>query len=52
MRDYLSTKQGFVVITSGSFGEGLEMKGSDVDMMFEQYDDIQTDTMTKTYLVV
>jgi hypothetical protein len=30
----LSTKQGFVLITSGSFGEGLEMKGSDVDMMF------------------
>ena len=34
IRDYLSTKQGLVQITSGSFGEGLEMKGSDVDMMF------------------
>ena len=28
----------FLQITSGSFGEGLEMKGSDIDTMYVQRD--------------
>jgi hypothetical protein len=31
--DNLSVSENLIKITSGSFGEGLEMKGSDVDMM-------------------
>jgi hypothetical protein len=26
--------ENYIEITSGSFGEGLEMKGSDIDLMF------------------
>jgi tetratricopeptide (TPR) repeat protein len=33
IRDNLSASEKLIQITSGSFGEGLEMKGSDVDMM-------------------
>jgi hypothetical protein len=40
----------FIQITSGSFGEGLEMKGSDVDMMVV-FSNV-TDTKTKTYFVM
>ena len=32
--DNLSVGEIFIPITSGSFGEGLEMKGSDIDMMY------------------
>ena len=34
IRDNLTSNEALIQITSGSFGEGLEMKGSDVDMMF------------------
>jgi hypothetical protein len=34
IRDTLSSDENFVHITSGSFGEGLEMKGSDIDLMY------------------
>ena len=34
IRDHLSYSKQFSVITSGSFGEGLEMKGSDIDTMY------------------
>ena len=33
IKDKLASDENFVHITSGSFGEGLEMSGSDVDMM-------------------
>ncbi|CAC5425475.1 unnamed protein product [Mytilus coruscus] len=32
--DHLSSEDNRVYITSGSFGEGLEMRGSDIDIMF------------------
>ncbi|VDI28374.1 Hypothetical predicted protein [Mytilus galloprovincialis] len=32
--DNLSSDDNKVIITSGSFGEGLEMRGSDIDVMF------------------
>ncbi|VDI33852.1 Hypothetical predicted protein [Mytilus galloprovincialis] len=32
--DHLSSEDNKVYITSGSFGEGLEMRGSDIDIMF------------------
>ena len=32
--DNLISNDRFIIITSGSFGEGLEMSGSDIDMMF------------------
>ena len=34
INDNLSVNEKFIQITSGSFGEGLEMKGSDIDLMF------------------
>jgi hypothetical protein len=34
INDNLSVSETFIQITSGSFGEGLEMKGSDIDLMF------------------
>ena len=34
IRDNLSSDENFAHITSGSFGEGLEMKGSDIDLMY------------------
>ncbi|VDI56114.1 Hypothetical predicted protein [Mytilus galloprovincialis] len=33
MRDNSSSSKSFLCITSGSFGEGLEMRGSDLDIM-------------------
>ncbi|CAC5409031.1 unnamed protein product [Mytilus coruscus] len=33
IRDHLSTIRQETILTSGSFGEGLEMKGSDLDVM-------------------
>ncbi|VDI40880.1 Hypothetical predicted protein [Mytilus galloprovincialis] len=33
MRDNLSSDQSKTIITSGSYGEGLEMRGSDLDIM-------------------
>ena len=33
INDNLSVSETFIQITSGSFGEGLEMKGSDIDLM-------------------
>ncbi|CAG2232417.1 unnamed protein product [Mytilus edulis] len=36
LRDNLSICGDRICITSGSFGEGLEMRGSDLDMMFVQ----------------
>ncbi|CAG2252694.1 unnamed protein product [Mytilus edulis] len=33
MRDNLSSSKSFTCITSGSYGEGLEMRGSDLDIM-------------------
>ncbi|CAC5383574.1 unnamed protein product [Mytilus coruscus] len=46
MRDNLSSNKYTTFITSGSFGEGLEMRGSDLDMMhvckmFEVYEDVK-----------
>ncbi|XP_063414859.1 uncharacterized protein LOC134696836 [Mytilus trossulus] len=34
VRDNMTSNKHLVIITSGSFGEGLEMRGSDLDMMF------------------
>jgi hypothetical protein len=34
IRDNLSINEHYIKITSGSFGEGLEMSGSDIDMMY------------------
>jgi hypothetical protein len=34
IKDNLSSDEDSVHITSGSFGEGLEMKGSDIDLMY------------------
>ena len=34
IRDNLSIDEKFITITSGSFGEGLEMEGSDIDLMY------------------
>jgi hypothetical protein len=34
IRDNLSNDEDIVQITSGSFGEGLEMFGSDIDVMY------------------
>ena len=34
IRDNLSINENYIKITSGSFGEGLEMSGSDIDMMY------------------
>lgn len=34
IRDYLNSNTGYITITSGSFGEGLEMRGSDLDKMY------------------
>ncbi|VDI41338.1 Hypothetical predicted protein [Mytilus galloprovincialis] len=34
VRDNLSSNKVGISITSGSFGEGLEMRGSDLDVMF------------------
>ncbi|CAG2214389.1 unnamed protein product [Mytilus edulis] len=34
VRDNLSSDEKMTFITSGSFGEGLEMRGSDLDIMF------------------
>ncbi|XP_052078057.1 uncharacterized protein LOC127715997 isoform X1 [Mytilus californianus] len=34
VRDYLESDDNQSIITSGSFGEGLEMRGSDLDLMF------------------
>jgi len=34
IRDNLSGSESSIHITSGSFGEGLEMKGSDIDIMY------------------
>lgn len=34
VRDNAQYEDGYVCITSGSFGEGLEMKGSDIDIMY------------------
>ncbi|CAC5426156.1 unnamed protein product [Mytilus coruscus] len=34
VRDNVQYEDGYVCITSGSFGEGLEMKGSDIDIMY------------------
>jgi hypothetical protein len=34
IKDNLEYGRLFTTITSGSFGEGLEMKGSDVDIMY------------------
>ncbi|VDI53644.1 Hypothetical predicted protein [Mytilus galloprovincialis] len=34
VRDNLNTDTNFTLITSGSFGEGLEMRGSDLDVMY------------------
>ena len=34
INDNLSVSEMFIQITSGSFGEGLEMKGSDMDLMY------------------
>ncbi|XP_071147330.1 uncharacterized protein [Mytilus edulis] len=33
MRDNFSSSKSFTIITSGSYGEGLEMRGSDLDIM-------------------
>ncbi|CAC5414216.1 unnamed protein product [Mytilus coruscus] len=33
IRDYLNSSNNFITITSGSFGDGLEMRGSDLDIM-------------------
>ncbi|CAC5412434.1 unnamed protein product [Mytilus coruscus] len=45
VRDDIASNKIMTVITSGSFGEGLEMRGSDLDMMFvlkavEVYEDV------------
>jgi hypothetical protein len=34
IKDNVSIYETFIQITSGSFGEGLEMEGSDIDMMY------------------
>ncbi|CAG2241500.1 unnamed protein product [Mytilus edulis] len=34
VRDNLSSDEDTTIITSGSYGEGLEMRGSDLDIMF------------------
>ncbi|VDI30048.1 Hypothetical predicted protein [Mytilus galloprovincialis] len=46
VRDYLSSDEKKNLVTSGSFGEGLEMRGSDLDIMFienriEVYEDVK-----------
>ncbi|CAG2244914.1 unnamed protein product [Mytilus edulis] len=52
IRDYLySTTNENIIITSGSFGEGLEMRGSDLDVMsvtkcMEVYGETQIDKNT------
>ncbi|CAC5414220.1 unnamed protein product [Mytilus coruscus] len=33
VRDHLQTNKSFITITSGSYGEGLQMQGSDLDIM-------------------
>ncbi|XP_052076793.1 cyclic GMP-AMP synthase-like [Mytilus californianus] len=33
IRDYLNSSNNLITITSGSFGDGLEMRGSDLDIM-------------------
>ncbi|CAC5366528.1 unnamed protein product [Mytilus coruscus] len=38
VRDYLSNIENGIQITSGSFGEGLDMRGSDLDIMFVKRD--------------
>jgi hypothetical protein len=45
INDNLTRDEDCIPITSGSFGEGLEMKGSDIDMMYDMsrvrvYEDI------------
>ncbi|CAG2210551.1 unnamed protein product [Mytilus edulis] len=47
VRDNMTRKLFITVITSGSFGEGLEMRGSDLDVMYvnkkiEVYENVQT----------
>ncbi|VDH97230.1 Hypothetical predicted protein [Mytilus galloprovincialis] len=34
IRDFLNRHRSFLTITSGSLGEGIQMRGSDVDMMY------------------
>ncbi|CAC5383583.1 STK24_25_MST4 [Mytilus coruscus] len=46
MRDNLSTNKMGIFITSGSFGEGLEMRGSDLDMMMS-YKHLEVDEYEK-----
>ncbi|XP_076086178.1 uncharacterized protein LOC143056888 [Mytilus galloprovincialis] len=56
VRDNLSNKKVETVITSGSIGEGLDMRGSDLDIMFvsklvEVIENVQPDFDTRrTYL--
>jgi hypothetical protein len=38
IKDNMLVSEKFLQITSGSFGEGLEMKGSDIDTMYVQRD--------------
>ncbi|CAG2210549.1 unnamed protein product [Mytilus edulis] len=54
VRDKMTSNKHNTVITSGSFGEGLEMRGSDLDIMFvatkfievyEHDEDIKTDNI-------
>ncbi|XP_071124029.1 cyclic GMP-AMP synthase-like receptor 2 [Mytilus edulis] len=47
VRDNMMSETFITVITSGSFGEGLEMRGSDLDVMYvnkkvEVYENVQT----------
>ncbi|CAG2198443.1 unnamed protein product [Mytilus edulis] len=55
VRDTLSSKEESVIITSGSYGEGLDMRGSDFDIMMvssilEVYEDLKLQfNPTKTY---
>ncbi|VDI09412.1 Hypothetical predicted protein [Mytilus galloprovincialis] len=52
VRDNMKSKSFITFITSGSFGEGLEMRGSDLDIMcvnknMEVYENVQTSLNSK-----
>ncbi|XP_052078277.1 uncharacterized protein LOC127716191 [Mytilus californianus] len=57
VRDNFTSGKEFIIITSGSFGEGLEMRGSDLDIMYLEkvlkvYEKIKTYNSDDVYLTM
>ncbi|VDI36231.1 Hypothetical predicted protein [Mytilus galloprovincialis] len=53
VRDYCKNMDTHTIITSGSFGEGLEMRGSDLDIMYvEKHSEVYADEKIRTNLTI